>query len=54
MDLAWSAGTRFVADALGSSANIGDPTELHVLVMDAADLSKLTDLGEGHLSVWVK
>ena len=54
VDLAWSAGTKLVADAIGSSASVGDSLEQHVLVMDAADLSKLTDLGEGHLSVWVR
>ena len=54
MDVAWSEGTKLVVDALDSSSNMGDSTELHVLVLDAADLSKLTDLGEGHLSVWVR
>ena len=54
MDIAWSEGTKLVVDALSSNSNQGDSTELRVLVLDASDLSKLTDLGEGHLSVWVR
>jgi hypothetical protein len=54
MDVAWSEGTKLVIDALGSSANKGASADLRVLLLDAADLSALTDLGEGHLSVWVR
>ena len=52
IDLAWSMDARLVVDALDSGSNPGD--EFHVFVLDPADLSKLTDLGEGHLSVWVR
>ncbi len=52
MDIAWSDGDRFVVDAVDQSASTVDD-ELRVLVIDASDLGKLTDLGSGHLSVWV-
>lgn len=52
--VAWSGGTRFVVGALDASSNTGDSTEMRVLVLDAGDLSRLTDLGARQLSVWVK
>ena len=51
LDLAWSDDGRLVADALDSGSATQDQ---RVLLLDAGDLSKLKDLGPGHLSVWVK
>ena len=48
--VSWSADGRLVADALDSG--MGTAHE-HVLVMRGDDLGAVTDLGEGHLSVWV-
>lgn len=53
MDIAWSDGDRFVVDAMDQSASTVDD-ELRVLVIDASDMSTVTELGSGHLSVWVR
>ena len=52
MDMDWSDGGMIVADGLVDS-NSTDPTT-HALVLDSNDLSKVKDLGEGNLSVWVR
>ena len=49
--LAWSDDGRLAADSL--KADSGTANE-RVMLLDSADLSKIKDLGEGHLSVWVK
>ena len=49
--LAWSDDGRLVADSLSADPGTADE---RVLLLDSADLSKIKDLGEGHLSVWVK
>ena len=49
--LAWSDDGRLAADSL--KADAGTANE-RVMLLDSADLSKIKDLGEGHLSVWVK
>ncbi len=53
MDIAWSDGDRFVVDAVDQAASTVDD-ELRVFVIDASDTTRLTDLGMGHLSVWVR
>jgi hypothetical protein len=53
MDIAWSDGDRFVVDAFDQNASTLDD-EMRVLVIDAGDLTKTTELGVGHLSVWVR
>ena len=49
--LAWSDDGRLVADSLHADTGTADE---RVMLQDSADLSKLKDLGEGRLSVWVK
>ena len=49
--LAWSDDGRLVADALTADTGTADE---RVMLLDSADLSKIKDLGEGRLSVWVK
>jgi hypothetical protein len=48
--LAWSDDGRLVADALDNGTGTA---RQHVLVMRGDDLGAVTDLGAGHLSVWV-
>jgi hypothetical protein len=52
LDVAWSAGGKLVVDTMDKA----DPqaSELRVFVLDSGDLSKLTSMGAGHLSVWVR
>lgn len=52
-DLSWSDGTQIVVDAADTSASEDSPEGL-VLLLDTKDLSKVTSLGAGHLSVWVR
>lgn len=52
MDMDWSASGKLVMDGLPKDFDTSGVT--HVLVMDTNDLTALTDLGEGHLSVWVR
>jgi hypothetical protein len=54
MDMDWSDGGKIVADGLGTNGGQGASEEMSVLIMDSSDLSKATDLGEGHLSAWVR
>ncbi len=52
MDMDWSLGGLLVVDGLPTDFDTSGAT--HVLLIDSRDLSKLTDLGEGHLSLWVR
>ena len=54
MDMDWSDGGKIVADGWDTNGGQSASAEMHVLVMDSTDLSKATDIGEGHLSVWVR
>lgn len=51
IDLAWADDGMLVADALDTDTGAANP---HVLLLHGDDLSTVKDLGEGHLSVWVK
>ena len=55
-DIAWSDGTQLVADGTlkVAPAGAGASSGSHVLLLDTKDLTKLTDLGEGMHTVWVK
>jgi Tol biopolymer transport system component len=52
MDMDWSLDGKIVAD--GMPKDFDATEEFRVLLIDGHDLTRLTDLGEGHLSVWVK
>ena len=54
MDMAWSGGGKIVADGLDKAASSNPQAEQRVLLLDSSDLSKVKDLGTGHLSVWVR
>ena len=52
MDMDWSLDGRLVVDGLPKDFDTSGA--MHVLLLDSSDLGKLTDLGEGHLSLWVR
>jgi hypothetical protein len=52
MDMDWSLDGKLVVDGLPKDFDTSDTTQ--VLLIDGNDLGKLTDLGEGHLSLWVR
>jgi len=52
MDMDWALDGKLVVDGLPKDFDTSGET--HVLLVDSSDLKQLSDLGEGHLSVWVR
>ncbi len=52
MDMDWALDGKLVVDGLPKDFDTSGET--HVLLIDSTDLKTLTDLGAGHLSVWVR